>query len=167
MVGPWSDLVDLKRPGVARSIRSTRSLYAPGNLHLAARYTREAPHKQGLLPPPMKHRRAYLWSSRAGSINISASLAFNYMIIECLGPSARSSVRACVPFSDRAREGVILMSSRLASWCWLLPFVEKPPSPFDRFDRSNGTCISPLVWPNGKIIKERTARRKANTLIFK
>lgn len=33
---------------------------------------------------PVKHRRAYLQSSRASSINISASLAFNYTIIEGL-----------------------------------------------------------------------------------
>jgi len=41
---------------------------------------RRGPHKQSRLP--VKRRTAYLWSGRASSINISASLAFNYTIIE-------------------------------------------------------------------------------------
>lgn len=97
----------------------------------AARYThRERPHKQERLSAssPSKHRRAYLWSSRASSINISASLAFNYTIIEGLGHCLRDH-RTRTPLFSRDDEGKGGKEriTWLVFWCWLRLVIEKQP----------------------------------------
>lgn len=102
--------------------------------------------------PLVKQRRAYLWSSRAGSINISASLAFNYTIIDCLGSSVRSSNRARISFSSKAHEGIILTLSRLTSYEWSVVGYYRllRNHPF----RSNKTCVSSRDWTEKSLRRE-------------
>lgn len=96
--------------------------------------------------------RAYLWSSRASSINISASLAFNYTIIEGLGLPARSSGRVS-PFGKGMGEGTrerltSLALSERAGCDWLL---ESYPLPLDRSSWWKRACPHVICRRNSRV----------------